>query len=481
MSKTPSQEKTQQDFHKYWNSTSSNIGTREKDHPISSNNEFNITNKEIDQPISSNSDQTTNLNDKKRKAPVKEKIQEETSSPPSKRMHETAKNKDEFHRSSSSSNLQVTTNSNPNINPNPSWMVEMERCLENNLTMNLTQNLRSIIDESVNKAIEKVTASVNKIIEANPVIQTHSNAIAKLQKDSMKNQTSVNKINKDQEELKAKLISIENRTLENCLVFRGLPESEYEKESKTRKKIKESLKNLISSNSDEEAEQTVKNFEIRRCKCLGKYFKDQARPISVDFLRKMIQIILRPILKVARQHKDFQERCKMDRYTLVLRGKCYTVNTIDQLPNSLSTINVTSKSNETTFGYFSEINPLSNFHPSPFMMYDQEYHCSEQYIQEAKAKYFNDIETYDKLRNTKTGLECKLIAKQTKNFNGKKWEQVAKDICKPGIKQKFQMNYKPRHMLLDQAKNKLIIECAKDTLWGTGVPLDNEKCLDSSM
>ena len=189
-------------------------------------------------------------------------------------MHETAKNKDEFHRNSSSSNLQVTTNPNPNINPNPSWMVEMERHLENNLTMNLTQNLRSIFDESVNKAIEKVTASVNKIIEANPVIQIHSNPIAELQKDSMKTQTSVNKINKDQEELKAKLISIENRTLENCLVFRGLCESEYEKESETRKKIKETLKNLISSNSDEEAEQTVKNFEIWRCKCLGKYFKD---------------------------------------------------------------------------------------------------------------------------------------------------------------------------------------------------------------
>ena len=312
-----------------------------------------------------------------------------------------------------------------------------------------------------------------------------------------------------QEELKAKLISIENRTLENCLVFRGLPESEYEKESKTRKKIKEAFKNLISSNSDEEAEQSVKHFEIRRCKRLGKYFKDRARPISVDFLRKddtdyimenksqlpggvyadreynreteRKRKLLRPILKAARQHKDFQGRCKMDRDTLLLRGKCYTVNTIDQLPNSLSTVNVTSKSNETTFSYFGELNPLSNFHPSPFKMYDQEYHCSEQYIQEAKAKYFNDIETYDKLHNTNTGLECKLIAKQTKNFNVKKWEQVAKDICKPGIKQKFQMNPNPRHMLLDHTKNKLIIECTKDTLWGTGVPLDNEKCLDSSM
>ena len=140
--------------------------------------------------------------------------------------------------------------------------------------MNLTQNLRSIVDESVSNAIERVTASVNKIIEANPVIQTHSTAISELQRDSVKTQTSVTKLNKDQEDLRAKLISIENHTLENCLVFRGLPESEYEKESETHKKIKETLKNLISSNSDEEVEQTVKNIEIQRCKCLGKYFKD---------------------------------------------------------------------------------------------------------------------------------------------------------------------------------------------------------------
>ena len=73
------------------------------------------------------------------------------------------------------------------------------------------------------------------------------------------------------------------------------------------------------------------------------------------------------------------------------------MNTIDQLPNSLSTISVTSKSNESTFGYFGELNLLSNFNPSPFTLYDQECHCSEQYIQEAKAKYFNDTETYAKL------------------------------------------------------------------------------------
>ena len=217
---------------------------------------------------------------------MKEKKQEETSSPPAKRMHETAEYTEGMKSSSSSSNLRATTspNPNPNTNPNPTWMVEMERRLENNLTKNLTQNLRSIIDESMNKAIERVTASVNKIIEVNPVIQSHSTAIAELQMDSMKTQTSVNKLNKEQDELKAKLISIENHTLENCLVFRGLPEGEYEKESETRKKVKDILKNLNSSNSAEESEQTINNIEIQRCKHLGKYYKDRARPILVDFL-----------------------------------------------------------------------------------------------------------------------------------------------------------------------------------------------------
>ena len=65
-----------------------------------------------------------------------------------------------------------------------------------------------------------------------------------------------------------------------------MTKGEYEKEGETRMKIKETLKNLISSNNAEEAERMANNFEIRRCKRLGKYFKDRSRPISVDFLRK---------------------------------------------------------------------------------------------------------------------------------------------------------------------------------------------------
>ena len=298
MSKTYVQDKTQQDLRKYWsNNRSTTKETKQTKNSISSNSDPNnleqLSEYNKEKKSSGNNIISTDVNDKKRKAPVKEKTLEEMSSPPSKRMYETPENIESMHKSSSSGNLQTNSNSNTNHthrNPsphvNPSWMVEMEQRLENNLTMNLTENLRSIIDESMNKAIEKVTASVNKIIETNPIIQSHSKAISEIQTISKKSQNKMNIMSKKHEELKAKLISFENKSLENCLVFKGITEGEYDKESETHRKIKETLKNLISSNNAEESEGMANNFEIRKCRRLGKYLKDRSRPVSVDFLRK---------------------------------------------------------------------------------------------------------------------------------------------------------------------------------------------------
>ena len=272
MSKTYTQDKTQQDLQKYWNNTRS--ATKEKEqtkNSISSNSDPNTLEQlSIDNLKEKTS---TDTNDKKRKAPVKEKTLEETSSPPLKRMYETLENKESMHKSSSSGNLQTNSNTN------------------------------------------------------HTYLHTYI-------------------MSKEHEELKAKLISFENRTLENCLVFKGVTEGEYEKEGETRMKIKETLKNLISSNNAEEAERMANNFEIRRCRRLGKYFKDRSRPISVDFLRKddtnfimenksylpegiyadreysqdteRKRKLLRPILKAARMNKDFKGRCKLEKDTLVL-------------------------------------------------------------------------------------------------------------------------------------------------------------------
>ena len=52
----------------------------------------------------------------------------------------------------------------------------------------------------------------------------------------------------------------------------------------------------------------------------------------------------------------------------------------------------------------------------------------------------------------------------------------AKDLCKDGIEAKFVQNPRIMQALLETG-NKKLVECTKDYLWGTGVPLNDPQCL----
>ena len=252
----------------------------------------------------------------------------------------------------------------------------------------------------------------------------------------------------------------------------------------------------------------AKCLEIRCCKRLGKYNKDRSRPLSVELLRKEdmeyilmnktklrkgvyvdkeypIEIehkrkILRPILTAAKKQKKFRKRCKMEKDELVIKGKHYNVNTINTLPKSLKRAKVSSRTNDKVYGYFGELNPLSNFHHAPFTLDNTYYHCTEQLIQRKKAELFRDQAAVTKIMNAQTGFACKDAGRQVSNFKQEKWSKKAKSLCYDGIKQKYLENQDARRTLLS-TKSKTIVECTKDSVWGCGKPLSDETCLDKSM
>ena len=78
---------------------------------------------------------------------------------------------------------------------------------------------------------------------------------------------------------------------------------------------------------------------------------------------------------------------------LVIDGKCYGIGDLDKLPQSISPVSVSTKSNEDTVGFFGELCPFSNFYQVKFNHQGQNYHSSEQFIQYTKAKYWNDHDT----------------------------------------------------------------------------------------
>ena len=205
-------------------------------------------------------------------------------------------------------------------------------------------------------------------------------------------------------------------------------------------------------------------------------YVDREYPVETECKRKT----LLPVLRAAKRLPGYKRQSKLEDDKLVLKGRPYTISTLNQLPEELNVFKVTTKENETTVGFFGEINPLSNFHPSAFKHDGIHYISSEQFIQANKAKYFGDLESYNMILGCATSLECKNLAKQIRNVDNAKWEEVASNICHPGIRAKFQQNPIAMDALVHRTGNKRIVECATDRLWATGLPLNDPSSLDET-
>ena len=186
---------------------------------------------------------------------------------------------------------------------------------------------------------------------------------------------------------------------------------------------------------------------------------------------------LRPILTAARKYQEYRGRCKMEGTDLIIRGKKYLWNNLHDLPQNISTHSVSSRQDSNHYGFFGELNPLSNFHPAPFKCNRIAYSCSEQYIQACKASFSGDTNVMEQIMQASTPLACKNLGKTIKNCDLKKWNKEASEVCYPGLLEKFKQN-PGLCAFLKNTGNKTILECCYDEVWGNGIPLTNPKCID---
>ena len=125
---------------------------------------------------------------------------------------------------------------------------------------------------------------------------------------------------------------------------------------------------------------------------------------------------LHPILCAAKQKSEYQYKSRLERAKLVIDGKRYGVNDLDQLPDSFHPFEVSTKSNEETLGFFGELCLFSKFYPVNFTYNGATYHSSEQVIQHQKVLYCNDYEAANKIMFTKSALACKQLLYSINNL-----------------------------------------------------------------
>ena len=370
----------------------------------------------------------------------------------------------------------------------------------------LNNNIRTTIDTSIKDALKVIHTSLNTTVENNATVQAHTVELKDLKDENYRLNRKVQQLTAEQRRMKQQLTKIENLTLENSIIVRGLAESIKETEQTLVAKLHSVLSKIMQGETDEIKLSNAKQITIKNIRHLGRPNRQRIRPVSVELCHKQdvdyilenrfdlekgiyvdkeypIEVerkrkILLPILRAAKRSSEFKKQSKLEEDTIVLKGRRYDVNTLNQLPDELNVFKVTTRENVSTIGYFGEINPLSNFYPAPFTHEGIRYISSEQFIQASKAKFFNDADTYNQIMGCSTSLECKRTSRQIRNLDINRWEHVAGNICQPGIRAKFLQNPPAMDTLINKTGMKTIVECAADKLWGTGIPLNDPTCLD---
>ena len=81
---------------------------------------------------------------------------------------------------------------------------------------------------------------------------------------------------------------------------------------------------------------------------------------------------------------------------------------------------------------------------SSFTINNITYKTSKHFIQLAKAKHYGDSKTEITILICETALEAKRMGQQITKSNGvHDWNEVAKEVCAPGIEEKFCQNTHP--------------------------------------
>ena len=186
---------------------------------------------------------------------------------------------------------------------------------------------------------------------------------------------------------------------------------------------------------------------------------------------------LYPVVKAARQRK-IKASLVADR--LIIEGRRYTVDRLDDLPDELKLKNIAKREYEDTVLFFGKHSCYSNFYQVDFILDGTRYTSSEQYLQQQKALRAGDKEAAQRIMKTTEPAEQQRIGKRVKPSQEKWNNKTAKQVLEVGVKTKFEQNPNILAELLSTG-GKAIAECNKrDKFWGIGLGLDDKSVNDKT-
>lgn len=309
------------------------------------------------------------------------------------------------------------------------------------------------------KRVGAIAESTQKVIKtAIDDNQSLTNNITKLTDRIDQLEVESSFLKNENSDLKEKLLLLEFHQRRNNLVFSGIEESNSSESGRDcYNKIMWCISNIPDLDLD--------SIRINRCHRLGPKVPNKTRDIIakcnwygdlVDVMRGRGHLpnkiyvnedypdewldrrsLLRPILKRAKEIPKFQHKAKLVRDKLIIDGKPYTiepVNNLRELPPEIKPAETCEKRDMNTIAFLGPHSVFSNFHHANFKEGGMKFNCAEQMIQAEKTALFKDKTTPEKIMRSTNPYKIKALGSRVRGFEREQWKTKSRSIVSRAVR-----------------------------------------------
>ena len=173
-----------------------------------------------------------------------------------------------------------TSDSQAPLNPIPEVILSPELLeLERRLNKTMTENIAN----EIKTALKPLQESIENVQKSSDLIIMQESRIKELMEENVNLHSEISKVKTELNEFKERLTSLENKSLECNLIFRGVEEPANETIDTLKEKIYWLLADTVDNPVASERLAAAKSLGIYRCRRLGWANPVRPRPISVEF------------------------------------------------------------------------------------------------------------------------------------------------------------------------------------------------------
>lgn len=199
-------------------------------------------------------------------------------------------------------------------------------------------------------------------------------------------------------------------------------------------------------------------------------------------LPKPLKNVHRTLFRVLKKARSLGGRfpdAQIRGQSLFIQGKSYSVDDLETLPEVLRPSSIATPQSDSVVVFFGRFSPLSNHHPSPFVVGDTQFSCMEQYLAWRRASHSGDADFIRAALTPSDPIVFKGILTNLRQNNPEGWDQKLEEVVTTGLRAKFQQNPLLGRFLCS-THPKEIGEASLSKKWGIGLTLVNPDVFDTS-